>query len=188
MSMLQGLLNYLQKSRDLFTDAFAIMDNDHKYTHQGKLYETFDLQTIASSGTYSYELTTPASSTAYVHYRWGQIASSADKVKIELNEGATLTGGASMTSYNHNRNSSNTAEVVVKKGVTVSDAGTQIDQIYMGGGTGNGANASGTESAGGTHEWVLKPETTYLIRVTNGSSSSNNVEVNLTWYEELMGV
>lgn len=113
-----------------------------------------------------------------------KVSCSADKLTIALREGATINvDGSAITAFNHNRNSSKTASSVLKNAPTVTVAGTQIAQAYIGGGTGVGGSRSGSDTKA-DNEWVLKQNTVYTITFTNDSSGDNVVNVNNVWYEE----
>lgn len=51
------------------------------------------------------------------------------------------------------------------------------------GSTGVGGNRIGGEHTA-ANEWVLKPSTKYVGKLTNGSSGSNDVSIQMLWYEE----
>jgi hypothetical protein len=62
---------------------------------------------------------------------------------------------------------------------TVSSLGTQLDAEIIPGG-------SGKKSGGGTAgslEYVLKPLTNYLFRLTNVNGASHAAHLALEWYE-----
>lgn len=169
---------------DWMTGAMKQIDSDHAYIHQGIFFEVSINKTITPSGTYNIVLQTP--STDYIHFRPANIATSGDKLTISLHEDCTATGGATVASYNHNRTKTAVATMTVITSATITADGTLIHQSYIGGGTSQGSNRSGS-SVGQSNEWILKQNTKYLLRLVNGSTTDNVVVTNQVWYEEASG-
>lgn len=94
-------------------------------------------------------------------------------------EGATVSGGSPLGSINLDRNSSNTSNSAALLAPTVSDTGTTIGQYILIGGVKK--KSVGGDSAAAS--MVLKPLTTYLLRLTNNSGAAQPAEIILTWYE-----
>jgi hypothetical protein len=81
-------------------------------------------------------------------------------------EGTPIT-----TIYNNNRNSSYIMPATMHLNPTVTDVGTQIHvhkQWAVASGPPGQASQAGAQDIG--EEWILKPETRYLIRLTNLSA------------------
>lgn len=96
-----------------------------------------------------------------------------------LYEGASVTGGTSITPINKNRNFTTTSQGVALLNPTVNSLGTTIlSQILIGG---EGKKASGGNVDG--TDIILKPLTTYLFRLTNVNGTDHAAEVILGWYE-----
>lgn len=97
-----------------------------------------------------------------------------------LYEGATVTGGTSITPINKNRSSTAVSQGVALLNPTVSSTGTTIlSQILIGG--------SGKKATGGTlggADLILKGLTTYLFRLTNVNGTAHAAEMILEWYEQ----
>lgn len=167
------------------TGAVKIIDNDHAYIHDGRLFTVpVFISALAASGTYKITFMTPLATAGYMHYRPSTISTSGDKVTVSLYEGsADAAGGSAATPINRNRVSTRVAGSVVTVGATVATNGTLIDRAYVGGGTGTGANRSGSET-GVESEIILKANTLHTIEVVNGSSAANNIFLMLKWYEE----
>ena len=94
-------------------------------------------------------------------------------------EGATVSGGTPIGSINLDRNSRNTSNSAVLLSPTVTDTGTAIGQYILIGGVKK--KSVGGDSAAAS--MVLKPLTTYLLRLTNNSGAAQPAEIILTWYE-----
>lgn len=101
--------------------------------------------------------------------------------ELYIYEGTATTGGTSFTPINRNRNYavSNQSQVAMVINPTVTSLGAEIDAQILPGG-------SGKKSGGGTAgslEYVLKPLTNYLFRLTNVNGTSHAAFMTLEWYE-----
>lgn len=174
-------------SVDKFTGAAIGISGDHAYIHKGLAFRAIGSATVNTGAETTLLLTTPAASVAYVHYRPASIASSASYVESTLYEGATVSGGTDGAEINCNRNSSITAGTVYKYGATYTSGGT-IKGLQTVGSGGNPTARTGG-SAGQDLELVLKPSTTYALRIVNPAGGANSVvSWTLFWYEEPEGV
>lgn len=96
-----------------------------------------------------------------------------------LYENADLSGGTPYTPINFNRASTATSQAAVVTAPTVNGLGTLIlKQILIGG---VGKKAGGGEV--GSSSIVLKPLTSYLIRLTNVNGTAHAAEVLVEWFE-----
>lgn len=96
-----------------------------------------------------------------------------------LYEGASVTGGTSITPLNKNRDSAIASQGVALLNPTVTSLGTAIlSQILIGG---QGKKASGDSMH--SSDLILKPLTTYLFRLTNVNGTAHAAEMILGWYE-----
>jgi hypothetical protein len=100
---------------------------------------------------------------------------------LYIYEGSTANGGTSLTPINRNRNYSvsNPSQVAMILDPTVSALGAQIDAQIIAGGSGK----KSTGGAAGSLEYVLKPLTTYLFRLTNVNGTAHAAHLALEWYE-----
>ena len=101
--------------------------------------------------------------------------------ELYIYEGTATTGGTSFTPINRNRNYavSNQSQVAMVINPTITSLGAEIDAQILPGG-------SGKKSGGGTAgslEYVLKPLTNYLFRLTNVNGTSHAAFMTLEWYE-----
>ena len=167
--------------KDFVTDAWRNISVEHNNIHEGVFFEYPIVTDIAASGTYVVGFKTPADK--YVHYRNEKFSASGEKVLISLQEGATISGGTTVSAINHNRASDKTASTIVKTAVTLATAGTTISIGYVPGGTAKGGNRSGGETSQ-ENEYVLNPNTQYVVRIANGGSATCTVVVSPQWYEE----
>ena len=184
---LQYIKNAFVTAIERITGAFRTIETEHAYIHEGIFYESYNKFTLAA-GAKRVVTIKPAAGT-YLHYRPTNLVTSADKVTIEFYEGATVTAatGTAATPSNHNRNSALASAVTLLDAPTVTANGTKFAQVYIPGATGTGGTRTGASAGVSNSEWVLKPNTVYMVKVTNGSSGSNDIQINFQWYEEDMG-
>lgn len=185
-------MNYLvevaRKVFDTFTNSIGFIDTDHKYIHQGKKFFYGENVSLLTTASRLWTFTTPSvASGKEIHWRPPSVNCSADKVKIELIENNFVngTGTSKLTSiYNYLRKSTNISKMqFFNSGETETTPGTTLFPDYIGGGT----NVGGTSSGGSNkqqEEIVLKINTNYTVKVTNGSGSTNIININFSWYEE----
>ena len=96
-----------------------------------------------------------------------------------LYEGASLTGGTPATAVKLNRNSDIASQSAITIGPTVNSLGTLVlKQVLIGG---SGKRAGGGEI--GSSNVILKPLTSYLVRLTNVNSTAHAAEVIVEWAE-----
>ena len=174
----------LSTAQEALTRALKTMDNDHAYIHQGKYFTAITKNTLQAAAVLKIQFKTPLVAAGYVHYRPALIVSSKDSLTVKFYEAAEgLAGGVAVTPVNRNRNSTEVSGVTLKVGVTTTGNGTQISEAYIPGATGVGGTSSGNMLSA-SNEWVLKPNTEYLIELTNASAAANDVLAELQWYEE----
>jgi hypothetical protein len=173
---------------ETLTQYLGVIDSDHAYIHEGLAYTFNNLFTLADGASRACILRTPAASTnIYVHWRPIRIASSLTGLKIELNEDVTYTGGTDETDQVFNRNRTLDATqrpgtVLTDGTVTITDAGLPLIVTQIG--AGGRRTAAGGEG-GADEEILFKPDTDYMIRVTNlGTADDTDVSISLFWYEE----
>lgn len=156
----------------------TIEDN---YVFEGRLFESFVTQSMASGATFDIAIATGSKPMTYMP---STVTTTADSVTIGLYEGSVASGGTTLASYNHNRISSVTSETTLKTAPTVTSLGSLFSQSYIGGSTGVGQTKVGGSSSG-SYKYVLKPNTQYILRFTNGSSATNVIHVKLGWLESV---
>ena len=94
-------------------------------------------------------------------------------------EAPTTSGGTALTIHRRNRVLTNTSSAVAVLNPTVSNVGTEFYAEFISsaqGGTGSGGE-------GYSFEFVLKPLTTYLFRLTNTGSQEQLAELRIDFYE-----
>jgi len=95
----------------------------------------------------------------------------------------TYTGGTITPYFNLNDIGPVTGGVVIRTTPTVTVVGTEFGApTFDIGSAGNGNSSLSTYSVSG-NERVLRPNTTYLQRITNDSGAAQRVASYLTWFE-----
>lgn len=166
---------------DSFSGAVGSIDQEHLQIHRGVTYTISRQVTIDDSGgatpTYEFLASVPAST--YPHFRHIIVQSDGGPFVVELYEGTTTSAdGTSITPYNNNRNSSNTSSTACYYGPTITDDGTLIEAFLA-------PSTKGSFGSDGANEWILKPSTKYMVRITNNTAGAGTSEfvVNINWYE-----
>ena len=158
-----------------------VVDVNHQRNHDGRAFFAYkiapDTAPLASLASINIVLASPSGVFPHVTVD-GMCLGDAE---LYIYEGTVTTGGTAFTPINRNRNYavSNVSEVAMVINPTVTSVGTEIDaQIIPGG--------AGKKSGGGTAgslEYVLKPLTNYLFRLTNVNGTAHAASLQLEWYE-----
>lgn len=106
-----------------------------------------------------------------------------EKIKFEVFEAPTYSGGTAIPSFNMTRVNPQASESILIAGSTITATGTktQADRVFLGA-TAQGSKVSSTGAFEGM-EHIFAPNTAYLERITNMNGTSSDVSVYLTWYE-----
>ena len=151
---------------------------DHAQIHQGNGYTLSGKHVgLASTATLDFLLVTDGSTP---HFRSAVMQMTGGPCDVALYEDTvTSADGTPMTPYNNNRLSTNTSSTLLYQGPTITDIGTQIEYhlVPVAGNQSGGA----VEKVGG--EWILKPASKYVVRVTNNDNSAVDVGFSFFWYE-----
>lgn len=158
-----------------------IVDVNHQRNHDGRAFYAYkiapDSAPLVANASIDIVLASP--SNVFPHITIDGLC--LGDAELYVYEGPTTTGGTSFTPINRNRNyaDSNPSQVAMVINPTITSVGTELDaQIIPGG--------AGKKSSGGTAgslEYVLKPLTNYLFRLTNVNGTSHAAYLTLEWYE-----
>lgn len=99
--------------------------------------------------------------------------------ELYIYENTVTTGGTAFTPINRNRNYTTSSNVAMVINPTVSSVGTMLDAQFMPGGVGKKAGGGAMQSL----EFVLKPLTNYMVRMTNVNGTAHAGHLALEWYE-----
>ena len=163
-------------------DAPLIMvDVNHQRNHDGRAFFAYKLYPVASKLAASASIDIVMASPAGYFPHISVEAFCQGDAEFYIYEGTSTTGGTSFTPINRNRNYSvsNPSQVAMVINPTVSSLGTELDGQLVPGGVGK--KSGGGDS--GSLEYVLKPLTNYLFRLTNVNGTSHAASLTLEWYE-----
>lgn len=141
---------------------------------EGRLFRVYDKQNIPAvgvTGILEYGMITGDKE---IHIRPLDVSCSADKLDINFYEDSSYTGGTQLVVHRYNRNIEKSVAVTFFRAPTVATDGLEFSLGYIPGSTGIGGTRSGG-NVSGSLKYALKPNTKYLWRFTNGSSSINTV-------------
>ena len=157
------------------------VDVNHQRNHDGRAFYAYkiypDSAPLAANASIDIVLASPSG--VFPHMTIDGLC--LGDAELYVYEGPTTTGGTAFTPINRNRNYavSNPSQVAMVINPTVTSVGTELDaQIIPGG--------AGKKSGGGTAaslEYVLKPLTNYLFRLTNVNGTAHAAYLTLEWYE-----
>lgn len=161
-------------------DAPAIMvDVNHQRNHDGRAWFAYkiapDSAKLADAA--SIDIVLASASGVIPHLTVDALC--LGDAELYIYEGTSATGGTAFTPINRNRNYTTSSQVAMIINPTITALGTQIDAQILPGG-------SGKKSGGGTAgslEYVLKPLTNYLFRLTNVNGTAHAASLQLEWYE-----
>lgn len=162
---------------DTSTHTLQTIDYAHHEVHSGSHFFYTDKNTVGSGDKQEYVITTP-NTTEWAHMLFRATGSAI--TTVDLYEGTTRTGTTDVVTFNNNRNTTDSASVIVYKGASTDGAdGTLIFTIQSG--ASSQQSRSPLEPTRG-EEIILKQNTKYLIRITSGTAS-NLTNLKLEWYE-----
>jgi len=158
-----------------------VVDVNHQRNHDGRAFFAYklapDSAPLATGSSIDIVLASPSG--IFPHMTVDAMC--LGDAELYIYEGTSTTGGTSFTPINRNRNlaTSNPSQIAMVINPTVTSVGVEIDAQLIPGGAGK---KSGGGSAGSL-EYVLKPLTNYLFRLTNVNLTSHAASLQLEWYE-----
>ena len=171
-----------------FKGAIIAIPPEHHEIHCGDSYTAHHVEDLGNGATIDYVIIVPnwgdpvsgsdpmGNQAIKVAHLIGEISGEAE-TQFYFYESPTVTdAGTAITSSNRNRNSSNNDVLTITHSATVSADGTELEHVVFGSGKAIGGGISRTD------EWVLKNNTTYLVRVTNNTTSNNYHTIRFQYY------
>lgn len=172
--------SYVDKDGNQFLTSsdrpFPIVDVNHLRLHEGRAYYTYYIEpSLAVNANLDIAVAFPAGVAPHAVFNYQCGGDS----RFYIYEAPTTSGGTSLTIHRRNRSLVTTSSGVAVYNPTVSALGTEIfGEIITSGQGGTGAGGGGY-----TYEYVLKPLTTYLFRLTNINAQAHIAELLIEWYE-----
>lgn len=161
-------------------DAPTIMvDVNHQRNHDGRAWFAYKINPTSSplAAGSSIDIVLASASGVIPHMTVDALC--LGDAELYIYENTVATGGTSFTPLNRNRNYTTSSQVAMIINPTVTSVGTQLDAQIIPGGTGK---KSGGGTAGSL-EYVLKPLTNYMFRLTNVNGTNHAAYLALEWYE-----
>lgn len=156
---------------------FPIIDVNHLRLHEGRAYYVYKLFPYAAglpAGTsIDIALAWPAGSVPHAQFTYG----CAGESEFYVYEAPTTSGGTALTVNRRHRILTTASAAVAVLNPTVTALGTEILSDFV------PANKQGGGAQLSTAEFVLKPLTTYLFRLTNANAQPHAAHLMVEWYE-----
>lgn len=163
---------------DPVSDVPVFIEFDHHQVHEGETYVASHLNSsVASGSSVDYYLSVPVVSTPiWCPHMVIEVITTAE-TELFLYASPTFTStGTVLSSYNKNRNSSATADLVIGATATINATG---NTIWI------GLTGSGRSAGNDRHlaEFILKSNTLYGFRAIS-RASGDKILVRFVWYED----
>jgi len=161
---------------DNATDALIMIQETHSQIHEGDMFSYCNTTDIANSGNFTILFVTPNNGLG-THIVF--VVETEAEAGFQIWESANVSANGTMDMHivNRNRTSANLSAVMIYNTPTLNSLGSMICDKHWGTGKGVGGEDRAAE------EWLLKPNTKYIIRVTNFTTSANYASTELIWYQ-----
>lgn len=156
---------------------FPIVDVNHLRLHEGRAYYVYKMYPyatgLAAGASINIAMAWPSGVTPHLVIEY----ESPGESEFYLYEAPTTSGGTAMTIHRRNRNILTTSSGAAVLDPTVSSVGAEIFAEFIPAGNKGGGGATYS------FEYVLKPLTTYLLRLTNVNTQAHPANLRAEWYE-----
>ena len=176
-----------RRALDEVTQKPILIDFVHHEVHEGNTFQasqkTADASPIADDA--SYDMLIITGNEAEAHLVFG--AAAGGTAEVILYKNTTVSDNGAQIAVQNMRQSLhgvNLNTVLVYTTPTITLVGNQMNIQLLPGGSGPGQGTSGGTVREGT-EWVLQPNTNYLVRVTNRSGNAQPISIMTQWYEKI---
>ena len=160
---------------DRFTRSVTTLDWHERAVHEGFLYTaSYEKTGLSNNGTIDILLQTP--SEGHPHLESIDYSTDGGPITLEIFEGSTVSSiGTEITSINRNRCSTIDSEIIISHTPTIIDTDTSLVKARSPVAVRDSFNTGG--------ELALHCDQNYLIRVTNKSGGSRQVDLQISWCE-----
>jgi hypothetical protein len=164
------------------SDCLPTIDVNHLRMHEGRAYYAYkihkDADKLGVGSSIDIAIAWPAGYEAHasVDYQAG------GETEVYVYENPTTNGGTAMTIHRRNRVDTTASQAAAVLNPTVTELGTEFYAELITSAEGQG-NRRGAGGRGSSFEFVLKPLTTYLFRLTNVNGNTQMAELRIDWYE-----
>lgn len=177
------IINCFTNKHYVYIDQYgaqAAIDFEHSKIHDGDHYFYADYHTLTGNGTIDFVIAVDGCCNHFTY----SVNSDQAGFSFTSYEGVTAnTNGTTVAIHNNNRESAHTTCTVCQINPTgISTTGATLLRRGYAGTAANPSQRSGG-SVSRDQEAILRPDTKYLIRITNLSSATNDVQVIFNYYE-----
>lgn len=148
---------------------------------------TIMISVSAGDTSYIHGVTPPSPEGRLIHFVNRLAGTSGQQVLLELIEEPDIEtpGTTEIPSFNRDRRSTNGADFIMYSNPEGISGGTTIEQVLLpaGGGGPGGGQISGSFVNTMGYERLMKPDTDYIISLTNQGDSTTEIYVYWLWYE-----
>lgn len=162
---------------DELTGALATIDTVHHEVHEGEMFYVSHSASVNNASSMDVQILTGAGG-----LHMSSAVSVGGACNLYLYEAPSTSGGSALTSYNKKRDdTTHSSPMTVVHTPSVSGTGTTLinGRLLAGGNTQQSRIGTGVRDGS---EWILKPSTKYLIRVTNVSGTAITISVEVEGY------
>lgn len=153
----------------------VVIDELHHKIHEGKLFQIEHYDTDSDGGDTTDTRILLKVGSKEVHFEFLAVADT--EGELILSEAPTASdNGTSLTINNRDRTSTLTSEVSAYYGPTITGDGLVLADYYL------PATQQSTGQTDSREEWILAPNTDYMVRFTP-SSDNANVSIHIDFYE-----
>lgn len=175
------LTEIAEEQAEPFTGGLKVITTDHAKIHAGEGFSASAIfAAVLSAAVVNYCFKTPTvASGKLVHFKYREVQATANKIRVDFLEApsAAPINGTTLAPINRNR-----------AGV-VSASQMQAFKTAMDINTAGAVTLHSSQFVGGQPrdtdiEFVLKPDTWYIVQITNGTGATADISFFDFWYEE----
>lgn len=168
---------------DQYSGAKVALSEEHWVIHKGLAFMFHYKATGVANGA-SVEILLANPNGNYPHLHAFDLMAGSGGIDMYLFEDTTVSAaGTAVSTFNPNRNSTNTPNLVVTHTPTVTGAGTELFHLWLPPtATGVGVKNGIIRSQEGM-EWIAKNNANSLIRITNNSGGAIDIMLRVMFYE-----
>ena len=176
----QSINTLLQNAKDPLNSAIATIDVEHYEIHEGDHFFFSNVIVLGNGATGLYTIQVGAKPAHFVFSVSGNDAGISGNTyeNVVANDNGTL-----LVIKNNNRMSSNTSLAVLRYNPTGLNTTGSILLREFRAGTGGTPSQRQSGSVSRGNEIILKSNTKYSISITNLATATNNISVDMNWYE-----
>ena len=169
---------------DDLTGAAVAIEELHHMVHEGFVFHGSGKVTgMVDANVDDFLIVTAANNIP--HVQSFNLSFGSGDIDVQVYEGATASDdGTPESLFNTNRNSLITPDLVMNSAPTITGVGTLIHTGWVvPTAAGIGQSPEGITAEGTGEEWILKPSTKYLVRITNNSGDTIDYRWEILFYE-----